>query len=352
MLDLLPPRPPFPVYSENKKSVMAEENLGKAAFNELVRVLQLLDARKIMRILSIDHMIEDDGGSVNLDSAVLTVIEPNNEKAISLSIVVEKNGALMISGWKKAFTKSLKKRDGMLLQTLVRANAKLDGPIFSSPTHLVGFDEALLECLEVEEPRPIMAALHFGVEIAKTEKGVFLMSAADMEALDVLTDDYVIALETKTGQWCIGLVKEHARCTERTIVLSEIDAAIVGFRNSSVVNIVKLENEIPDIEKLVLSYRSKKPSSNVELVSSIHLHGREILDSVRGRYVGVGSKLQVGPETQPLILSIGHTEPKLKSSQIGRISGDEMVLRPCQSFRELNVVMCIRYYFEDPSCFN
>ena len=77
MLDLLPPRPSFLVYTENKKSVMAEESLGKAALNELVRILQLLDARKMLRIVSIDHMIEDDGGSIDLDSAVLTVVEPN-----------------------------------------------------------------------------------------------------------------------------------------------------------------------------------------------------------------------------------------------------------------------------------
>jgi len=341
MLELLPPRPPFLVYTENKSSVMAEENLGKAALNELVRILQLLDARNILRIMSVDHMIEDDGGTVNLDSAVLTVAEPNSEKAISLSIVMEKNGAVMISGWKKAFTESLKKRDGMMLQTLVRANAKLDGPIFSSPAHLVRFDEALLKCLEVEEPRPIMSALHFGVEIAKIEKGVFLMSPADMEALDVLAHDYVLTLETRTGQWCAGQVKEHSRCTERSIVVSEIDASIVGFHNSSVVNIVKIESEIPDINRIVLSYKSKKPSSNLELVSSMHLHEREILDSVKGRYVGVGSKLQAGSEVQPLTLSIGYTEPSLKSGQIGRISGEEMILRPCQSFRELNVVMCI-----------
>ncbi len=341
MLELLPPRPPFLVYTENKKSVMAEENLGKAALNELVRILQLLDARNILRIMSVDHMIEDDGGIVNLDSAVLTVVEPNSEKAISLSIVIEKNGAVMISGWKKAFTESLKKRDGMMLQTLVRANAKLDGPIFGSPAQLVRFDEALLKCLEVEEPRPIMSALHFGVEIAKTEKGVFLMSSADMEALDVLAQDYVLALETRTGQWCAGQVKEHSRCTERSIVVSEIDASIVGFHNSSVVNIMKIESEIPDINRIVLSYKSKKPSSNVELISSMHLHEREILDSVQGRYVGVESKLQAGSEVQPLTLSIAYTEPNLKSGQIGRISGDEMILRPCQTFRELNVVMCI-----------
>jgi len=341
MLELLPPRPPYLVYKENNNSVMAEENLGKAALNELVRILQVLAARNILNITSVDHTIEEDGGVVNLDSAVITAVEPNSERAISLSIVLEKNGAVMISGWKRAFTDSLKKRDGMMLQTLVRANAKLDGPIFGSPAHLVNFDEALLKCLEVEDSRPIMSALHFGIEIAKTEKGVFLMSAADMEALDVLTDDYVLALETRTGQWCAGQVKEHSKCTERAIVISEIDASIVGFRNSSVVNIVKIEDEIPEISKLVLSYKSTKPSSNTELVSSMHMHGEKILDSIQGRFVGAGSKLLAGPEVQPLTLSISHSEPTLKSGEIGKISEAEMILKPSQSFRELNIVMCI-----------
>ena len=341
MLELLPPRPPYLVYKENNNSVMAEENLGKAALNELVRILQVLAARNILNITSVDHTIEEDGGIVNLDSAVITAVEPNSERAISLSIVLEKNGAVMISGWKRAFTDSLKKRDGMMLQTLVRANAKLDGPIFGSPAHLVNFDEALLKCLEVEEPHPIMKALHFGIEIAKTDKGVFLMCSADMDALDVRTDDIVLALETRTGQWCAGQVKEHSRCMERSIVVSEIDAAIVGFRNSSVVNIVKIEDEIPEITKLVLSYKSRKPSSNMETVSSMHLHGNKILDSVLGRYVGRGSKLLAGPEVQPLTLSIRHTEPVLKAGQIGKITGEEMILKPSQSFRELNIVMCI-----------
>ena len=341
MLELLPPRPPFLVYTENNNSVMAEENLGKAALNEIVRILQLLDARKMLRVVSIDHMIEDDGGIIDLESAVLTVVEPNGEKATSLAILLEKNGAVMVSGWKNAFTESLKKRDAMLLQTLVRANAKLDGPIYSSPAHLVKFDEALLKCLEVEEPRPILSALHFGVEIAKTKKGVFLMCSTDMEALDVFPDDYVLALETRTGHWSAGQVKENSRCLEKSIVISEIDTSIAGFRNSSVVNIVKIEGEIPDINKLVLSYKSEKPLSNTELLSSMHLHEKEVLNSIHGRYVGVGSKLQVGSSNQPLTLSIGYSEPNLKSGQIGRISGDGLILRPHQSFRELNVVICL-----------
>lgn len=341
MLELLPPRPPFLVYNENNNSVMAEENLGKAALNELVRILQLLDARNMMRIASIDHMIEDDGGIIDLESAVITVVEPNGEKATSFSIVLEKNGAVMISGWRNAFNESIKKRDALLLQTLVRANAKLDGPIYSSPAHLVKFDEALLKCLEVEESRPIISALHFGVEIAKTKKGVFLMCPTDMDALDLLPDDYVLALETRTGHWSAGQVKENAKCSEKSIVISEIDSSIAGFRNSSVINIAKIEGDIPDIKKLVLSYTSEKPLSNTELLSSMHLHEKEILNSVDGRYVGVGSKLQVGADNQPLTLSIGYSDPKLKSGQIGRIHGDNIILRPHQSFRELNVVMCI-----------
>lgn len=341
MLELLPPRPPFLVYRTNNKSVMAEENLGKSALNELVRIFQLLDARKMLRIASLDHMIDDGGGSIDLDSAVLTAIEPNGEKAISLSIILEKSGAVMISGWKSAFSESVKKRDGMLLQTLVRANAKLDGPIFNSPAHLVKFDEALLKCLDVEEPRSILSALHFSIEIAKTEKGIFLMCSKDIEALDLHPDDHVLALETRTGRWTAGRVRDNSKCSEKSVVISEIDSAIAGFRNSSVVNIVKIDGEIPDVNRLVLSYKAEQLFSNTELLGSIHLYENEILESIRGRYIGVGSKLQVGSEERPMKLTIGYSEPKLKSGQIGRISGENVVLRPHQSFREINIVLCI-----------
>ncbi|MBE0526248.1 MAG: VWA domain-containing protein, partial [Candidatus Thorarchaeota archaeon] len=150
-----------------------------------------------------------------------------------------------------------------------------------------------------------------------------------------------MALETRTGHWSAGQVKENSKCSEKTIVISEIDSSIAGFRNSSVVNIVKIEGEIPDINKLVLSYKSEKPLSNTELLSSMHLHEIEVLDSIDGRYVGLGSKLQVGSHNQPLTLSIGYSEPNLKSGQIGRISRDGLILRPHQSFRELNVVICL-----------
>ena len=235
----------------------------------------------------------------------------------------------------------MKKRDSMLLQTLVRANAKLDGPIFSSPAHLAKFDEALLKCLDVEEARPILSALHFGIEIAKTEKGIFLMCSKDLEALDLHLDDHVLALETRTGRWTAGKVRDNSKCIEKSIVISENDSSIAGFRDSSVVNIVKIEGEIPEINKLVLSYKAETQFSNTELLSSMHLYEREVIDSIQGRYIGVGSKLQVGSEDRPMKLTIAYSEPKLKGGQIGRISGESIILRPHQSFRELNVVMCM-----------
>jgi hypothetical protein len=341
LLALLPPRPPFVIYTENKSSVMAEETLGKAAMNELVRILQLLDAKKILRVLSVDHMVDDDGGVVQLDSAVVTVNEAHSEKATSISLILEKNGAVMVSGWKKAFTESLSKRDDVLLQTLVRANAKLDGPIFGSPAHLIRFDSSLLSCLQVKNPQEIMAALHFGVEIAKTESGIFLMAPSDMETIDVSGDDYVLALGTRTGRWCAGRVRNHARCTEKSIVISEADAEIYGFSNSSVVNIVKFEGEISNIRKIVLSFASNKPMANSELFAYVHLNENKILERIQGKLVGSNSNLFVGTEKVPLTLSIVKTEPQLGTEQIGIIPADDIFLRPSQAFRELNVVLCI-----------
>ncbi|MFW9956506.1 MAG: hypothetical protein ACFFCT_00425 [Candidatus Odinarchaeota archaeon] len=341
LLALLPPRPPFVIYSENKSSVLAEESLGKAAMNELVRILQLLDAKKIMRVLSVDHMVNDEGGVVHLDSAVVTVNEPNGEKATSISLILEKNGVVMVSGWSKAFTESVSKRDSILLHTLVRANAKLDGPIFGSPAQLVRFDNALLSCLQVRNPNEIMAALHFGVEIAKTEPGIFLMCPSDMETIGVSGDDYVLALGTRTGRWCAGSVRDHVRCTEKSIVISENDAEIYGFSNSSVVNIVKFEGQISKIRKIVMSYLSEKPMTNSELFSYIHLNEKKILNRIRNKLIGINSKLFVGSKKIPLALAITQTEPQLGSEQIGVVPEENVFLRPSQAFREMNVVICI-----------
>jgi len=341
LLALLPPRPPFVVYSDNKSSITAEETLGKVAMNELVRILQLLDAKKILRVLSVDHMVNDEGGVVHLDSAVITVNEPNGEKATSISLILEKNGAVMVSGWNKAFTESVSKRDSILLQTLVRANAKLDGPIYGSPAHLVRFDNAILSCLQIKNPKEIMAALHFGVEIAKTEPGIFLMCPSDMETIGVSGEDYVIALGTRTGRWCAGSVRDHTRCTERSIVISETDAEIYGFSNSSVVNIVRFEGEISNIRRMAMSYCSENPMTNSELFSYVHLHEKKILDSIKRKLVGINSKLFVGSKKIPLTLNITQTDPQLSSEQIGVIPEDSVFLRPSQAFRELNVVLCI-----------
>jgi hypothetical protein len=341
LLTLLPPRPPFAIYTENITSVMAEETLGRAAMNELVRILQLLDAKKLLRVLSVDHMVDDEGGIVQLDSAVITLNEANSEKATSISLILEKNGAVMVSGWKKAFTESISKRDNVLLQTLVRANAKLDGPIFGSPAHLVRFDNALLSCLQVENPKEIMAALHFGVEIAKTEPGIFLMALSDMETIGVSSEDYVLALGTRTGRWCAGHVRDNARCTEKSIVISETDAEIYGFSNSSVVNIVKYEGEISNIRKIVLSFASSKQMTNSELVAYVHLNEKEILDRIKGKLVGSNSNLFVGTEKIPLTLSIAKTEPPLSAEQIGLVPTEGIFLRPSQAFRELNIVLCL-----------
>jgi hypothetical protein len=341
MLSLLPPRPPHLYYSESQHSVMAEESLGKSAMNELVRILQILRARRTLSPSSLDFMVEDDGGSVFLDGGILTVMDPATEKANSLSILLEKNGSVMISGWKKAFTESLVTRNALMLQTLTRANAKLDGPVFRSPAHLVRFDEEVMKCLQVSSPRDIMSALHFGVEIAKTDVGTFLMAPSDMETLELESGGLVLALDVRLGQWYPAVAKPHSRCREHTIVVSEEDASLFGFRESTVVNIAKFDGEVVDLSDLVLACDSSDLGTGQELYSYLHLHSDEILSLIDGKLVGIDSRFQAKPKRDRVYLTVADTSPRLEVGHVGRASASKTRLRPVQGFGDLDVVICI-----------
>ncbi len=341
MLSLLPPRPPHLTYTENTSSVMAEENLGRSAMNELVRILQILRARKVLTANSVDFMVEDDGGSVFLDGAILTAMDPATERATSISILVDRNGSVMVSGWRKAFTDTLIERDALLLQTLARANARLDGPIFGSPAHLTRFDEELLRCLQVKSPREIMSALHFGVEVAKTDPGVYLMCPEDMEALEVESGQYVLALDTRTGQWFPAVAKAHSRCNERSVVVSESDAQVFGLKNSSVVNVVRFDGEIADLTSLVLACSSSSLGSGQELYSYLQLHGEEMRSLIDGRLVSVDSSLFVDRKGRRVTLRVAGTTPRLEAGHVGRASSSDVKFRPVQSFSDINVLLCL-----------
>lgn len=341
MLSLMPPRPPHLYYTENQHSVMAEESLGGSAMNEFVRILQILHARRSLISSSLDFMVEDDGGSVFLDGAVLTVMEPATEKATSLSILLDKDGSVMISGWKKAFTESLVTRDALLLQTLARANAKLDGPIFGSPAHLVRFDEEVLKCLQVSSPKDIMSALHFGVEIAKTEAGTYLMAPADMAALEVQSGQHVLALDVRTGQWFPAIAKSHSRCREHTIVVSETDATLFGFRDSTVVNMVRFDGDIIELSGLVMACDSSDLETGQELYSYLHLHSEEMLSLIDGSLVGIDTRFQARPMKNRVFLTVADTKPRLEIGDVGRASSSRTNLRPIQGFGDINVLICI-----------
>ncbi|MHA1768851.1 MAG: hypothetical protein ACTSV3_03265 [Candidatus Thorarchaeota archaeon] len=336
----LPPRPPHLHYSDNPTSVMAEEALGKPSMNEMIRILQILRARGVLCTNSVDYTVESEGGRVFLDGAVVTVMDPVTEKATSLSLLIERSGALMISGWKRAFTDALVRRDSLLLRTLVRANAKLDGPIYGSPAHIARFDEALLKCLQVSSPRDVMSALHFGVEIAKTERGIYLMAPSDMESIEVRSGDRVLILDTKSGQWYAGTVREHERCREKTIVVSEEDADLFGLRTSSVVNVAKFDGEVTNLSKVVLSCDSDLTTS-AEALSHLHLHRDEVLNKIQGMLVGKDTVLQTRGAVSTLTLRIAETTPRLDTGHVGLLQDAETILRLSQTFSEIDVVLCI-----------
>jgi hypothetical protein len=162
-----------------------------------------------------------------------------------------------------------------------------------------------------------------------------------MKALEVSDGNHLLALDINTGQWCAGVARKHPKCGERSIVVSESDASLFGFRNSTVVNLVRYEGDIAEIDKAVMSYYSAPPSSNSELASFMHLHENEIRESIRGVLVGADTRLHFGSEENTVSMGVKYSKPQLSPGQVGRLSDIDIDFKPQQAFGEFNVVLCI-----------
>jgi hypothetical protein len=193
----------------------------------------------------------------------------------------------------------------------------------------------------VEKPKDILSALHFGIKITKSEPGVFYMCENDMRALAVTGGDIILALDINTGQWCAAVAQEHTKCGERTIIVSDSDASLFGFGDSTVVNLVRYEGEMANIEKAVMSYSSPQAASNSELASFMHLHKNDIRESIKGVYVGIDTKLRVGRGANTVSMGVKYSNPQLLPGQVGKLPDSGIDFKPHQAFGAVNVVLCI-----------
>ncbi|MGY5852909.1 MAG: hypothetical protein RTU92_05020 [Candidatus Thorarchaeota archaeon] len=339
MLIALPPRPSFFHYVENETAVVAEGRLGKTATGDLVRVIQILAARKEKNVVAFDFMVKDDGGKVDLDGAILTLSEPNSKSATSLAVYTERDGTLRVAGWRRTFTEALIQRRAELLTTLVRAITKSSGSLLESPSHLATFNQEFLKILQVRNIHDVLSALHFPVRISDIEEGTMTLCPDDMRAAGISNGDLVLALDAESGQWWAGRVYESNESDSRTITISRIDSKLLGLKDS-VVDLVKYDGEVIEVSKATFAYDESKHLSGVELSRYLYLHRDEIQTRLQGILVGRGTTFIPTDTDSGFTCSLIASEPNLESGQLGKISG-QIHLKPNHAFQEFNLILGI-----------
>ncbi|MHA2003537.1 MAG: hypothetical protein ACW960_05455 [Candidatus Thorarchaeota archaeon] len=341
LLSMLPPRPPYYEYVDNTSSVIAEGLIGQASLGELSRIFRILAARKLQIIESFDYMITNEGGEVHLNDSILTVRNPISTTANTIVLLNEPDDSLTVSGWRKSLSKKSPDRDANPLKALVQSTARSEGPILESPSDINRFNHALLDCLKVKNLQEILSALHFKLNMSGSKNGALLMSEEDMRAVGVANGDLVLGMDAKEGQWWAGHAELDEECPQRTICVSKEDAHFLGLSEESVVDIVKSEGKIRNLEKAIFALDSTGGFSRAELLSYAYLHADRLQETLNGQILGKGTSIWINGRDAGASMTLTHSVPPLEPGELARLSGDALEFRPSQMFRPFNMILVI-----------
>lgn len=340
LLSLLPPRPPFFDYLASNDTVISEGAFGKACLKELARVLLLLAAKGRQYVYSVDHMLSSGSTSVDPNCGIVTLKEPTSLTAASLALLVERDGTLRIAGWRNAFGEALSSRRSDILATLIRASTGSSGSILDSPAHLNQFDMAVLKCLQVKDPQEVLSALHFKLETDEIPSRLLMISHNDMNALGVLDGDTVLAFAGGTGRWWSAKATRHEG-PSRQVLVSKKDAMLFGLSEQNLIDLVKYEGQILDLDEAVFAYGVPDRWPDGELSSYVYLHEKPLRRELEGRTLGIGMKVNIGKGHHKLILSLVHANPELGPGQVGVAPSSAISFWPAQVFEDVNIVLCV-----------
>ncbi len=341
LLAMFPPRPPYYEYVENTSSVVAEGLIGKASLSELSRIFRILAARKLQIIESFDYMIGNEGGEIHLNDAILTVRNPISKTANTIVLLNDPGDSLTISGWRNSLTKKASGRDADPLIPLVQASAKSNGPILESLSDINRFNYALLECLKVKNIQEILSALHFNLNLNDIKSGTLRMSEEDMKAIGVENGNLVLGMEAQAGQCWAGHVASDVECPQRTVCISQADAHFLGLSDKSVIDLVKSEGEIKNLEKALFALESNGGFSKAELLSYAYLHANRLQETLNGQILGAGTSIWINGRDAGARMTLAHSVPPLEPGELARLAGNSLEFRPAQMFRPFNLILAI-----------
>ncbi len=340
LLSVLPPRPPFLDYRSSNDTVVSEGMFGKACIKELARVLLLLATKGRLYVYSVDHMLSSDSGSVDLNCGIVTLKDPASLTASSLAILIERDGTLRIAGWRNAFGETSSSRRSEVLATLIRASTHSSGPILTSPAHLSQFDWAVLRCLQLKDSQEVLSSLHFKVEPDDVQPRLVVVSRDDMNALGLSEGDTVLALVGGTGEWLSAKAARHEGPSRR-VLISRKDALLFGLSDRTLVDLVKYEGHVSELDEAVFSFSISKRWPDGELSSYIYLHDKPLRRELENRALGLGMKLRIGRGEHKLTLSLAHTEPELVPGQVGVAPSSAISFWPAQLLEDVNIILCL-----------
>ncbi|MHA2140217.1 MAG: hypothetical protein ACXADC_06065 [Candidatus Thorarchaeota archaeon] len=341
LLSMLPPRPPYYDYIENTSSVVAEGLIGKASLSELSRIFKILAVRKLQIIESFDYMITNEGGEIHLNDSILTVRNPISKTANTIVLLNEHDESVTVSGWSKSLSAKSIGREADPLKALVQSSARSKGPILDSPSDIHQFDYALLDCLKVKNIQEILSALHFKLSLTDSKNGTFRMSEDDMRAVGVTEGELVLGMDARAGQWWAGLAALDSECPQRTICISKDDGHFLGLSDESVIDLVKSEGEIRDLETAVFALESMGGFSRSELLSYAYLHADRLRETLDGQILGKGTSIWINGRDAGASMTLRHSAPPLEPGELARIAGNALEFKHSQMFRPINVILGI-----------
>jgi hypothetical protein len=255
---MLPPRPQFLNLKTSEGSILAEGKLGDTALLEISRLIRILAAQKLHRVVSVDMMTDESGGIVDFNTAIMSIEEIKTGLTRSVALHKERDGSLRVSGWRESFSDSMPNRSATMLRTLIRSSDKV--PSLDAPSHLATFNRGFLTSAGVQDPRGVISSLQFELHPEDINEGTILMCPDDMRAIGVSRGNIVTVLDAISGHWWGTKVHESNACPSRKLIFSRKDVRNLGLTEDTKLDIVRYTDDTPTISKILLTHESVSDS--------------------------------------------------------------------------------------------
>ncbi len=338
LFSILPPRPPFLSYINNDISIIAENQLGIIALNEITRILRLLATRGEHGVISLDRMMYDDGSSISDRCYVLTIREGKSDAATNLAILLENDGTLRVKGWRTTFDTMLMERNAKVCSTLIRAASQSNATVLGSPSHLKRFIEELLRGLRVINADHVIASLQYRVKYGLVRPGSIAMHPSDIEAIR-LTTGMVIIHEPATQNWGVARVIENPVCPQKTIIISREDADFLNFKDPTLVDVIAVNNDVIPLKSASFTYELAESTSEVETATFMAMQREAIEQMIRDHFMEECFRFWVGSGPDRISIRLLNTEPELQAGEIGSVRDGKVAIYPSRVLEDYNVIM-------------